>query len=314
MFLCMLKNRATAAVLALTLCLSLPVSAMADPAESELETGASEAAAQTEADDISASEEPGEDADVDTENTSVDLAFDPRTIGQHPDLRGTLQYIAKDGSNTTNSVMIFLQQALRQVFSSSFARVGDFSVREFVRAKNGNALFLEYDVARGTTLTPVYRTLLDMALKESLGRKRAAGRVFVILDEFALLPELKHIDAALNFGRSLGMRFVVGTQNVGQIMQAYGPGLGDSVLAGFGTVIAFRLFDRESREYVRGRFGTSRKLVRYDTAVSTKGVGEQLVEGSVVEDWDLSALNVGEAIVGLTDSPPVLFKFAPPEV
>lgn len=235
-----------------------------------------------------------------------------RIIGKHSDLRGTLQYIAKDSSNTTISVLIFMQQAIRQVFSGAFKRRGQLSVRQFLRDKGGRALFLEFDVSRGATLTPVYRTLLDIALKESLGRDRAEGRVFVVLDEFALLPRLRQLDAGLNFGRSLGMRFVVGTQNVGQVHHAYSAGLADSVLSGFGTVFAFRLYDQPSRDFVGQRFGANRTLVRYDAALKTRGVAEQLVEGRVVQDWDLTGLQVGQAVVGLPDGPPVTFTFQPP--
>lgn len=250
--------------------------------------------------------------DVRAMSERLTLAQMRAAIEPHPDLRGTLQYIARDDSNTTNSVLIFLQQAIRQVFGGNFKRLGDFSVRSFVRAKGGRALFLEYDVARGATLAPVYRTLLDIALKEALGRQRTEGRVFFILDEFALLPKLAHLDAGLNYGRSLGLRFVVGTQNASQIMQAYGEGLGHSVLAGFGSVFAFRLYDQPSRDFVRGRFGLNRTLLRYDAAVKTRGIGEQLIDGSVIEDWDLSALTVGQAIVGLASGPPMVFTFAPP--
>ena len=236
-----------------------------------------------------------------------------RTVGAHSDLQGTLQYIASDRSTTTNSVQIFLQQAIRQVFASTFSRPGDFSVRHHLRGKAGRGIFLEYDIARGGTLSPIYRTLVDTALKESLARKRASGRVFFVLDEFSLLPRLRHLDAGLNFGRSLGLRFVVGTQNVGQVLSAYEDSGGGSILSGFGSVFAFRLFDHDSREYVRGRFGTNRRLVRYDAALRSRGVGEQLVDGSVVEDWDLTGLGVGQCIVGLPDNPPVRFQFAPPE-
>ena len=233
-------------------------------------------------------------------------------IGLHPDLRGTLQYIAKDDSNTTISVLIFLQQALRRVFSSGFRERGDFSVRQFVRRGQGRALFLEYDVALGATLAPVYATMLDVALKEALARDRPPGRVFFVLDEFALLPRLAHLDNGLNFGRSLGLRFVAGTQNVGQLRQAYGDGLSDSLLGGFGTVFAFRLFDQPSRDVVAHRFGRNRKVVRFDAAVKTRGIGEQLVEGNVIEDWELSGLGVGECIVGLPQGAPLRFVFAPP--
>jgi len=253
-------------------------------------------------------------------NRDIRLMSDRLTAGKireiimrHPDLRGTAQYIAKDGSNTTNSVLVFWQQAIRQVFSGAFQVPGGFSVREFVRGKGGHALFLEYDVSQGSTTGPVFRTLLELALKEALSRHRAAGRVFFVLDEFALLPKLDHLEAGLNFGRSLGLRFVVGTQNVGQVRGAYGPDLASSVLSSFGSVFAFRLFDQESRGFITQRFGSNRKIVHYDGALKTRGVGEQVVDGRVVEDWHLSALGVGRAVVGLPDGPPVDFTFLPPQ-
>ena len=233
-------------------------------------------------------------------------------LARHPDLRGAAQYIAKDGSNTTTSVMIFVQQALRQVFAAGFRRHGDFSVRHFLREQASRALFLEFDVAKGETATPVFRTVLDLALKEALGRDRRAGRVIIVLDEFSLLPRVAHLDAGLNFGRSLGLRFVVGTQNVGQVLNAYGSERGMSILSGFGSVFAFRMFDEPSRTFVRQRFGTNRKLVRYDGALKSRGVGEIVVDGSVIEDWDMSGLRVGECVVGLPSGPPVLFTFEPP--
>lgn len=129
---------------------------------------------------------PFTNQDIRLMSDSLTVAQMRRIIEPHNDLRGTLQYIAKDDSNTTISVLIFLQQAIRRVFTDSFRQPGDFSVGRFLRAKGGRSLFLEYDLARGASLAPVYRALLDLALRESLGRERAPGRVFVILDE--ILP------------------------------------------------------------------------------------------------------------------------------
>ena len=233
-------------------------------------------------------------------------------IEPHEDLRGVLQYIAKEGSTTTLSVLIFMQQMIRSTFKGAFGAAGDFSIRRFLRSKGGGAVFLEYDVAAGETVTPVFRTILDIALKESLGRNRASGRVFFVLDEFALLPKLENLDSGLNFGRSLGLRFVVGTQNVGQVFARYGEAGGSSVLSGFGTVFTFRLYDRASRDFVRDRFGSNRKVVRFDAALKSRGISEERIDGSVIEDWDLSRLGVGQVVVALPDGPPHRFQFAPP--
>lgn len=231
-------------------------------------------------------------------------------ITAHPDLAGTARYLAGEG-NTPDAVRAFLQQTVNSAFSSSFRRPGSFSVRDFVRAKGGRALFIEYDIAIGSRLLPVYRVLMDMAIKEalSIGRARSPGSVFLVLDEFALLPELSHISDGINFGRSLGLKFVVGTQNVDQVLNAYGPEMGRTILSGFGTVFAFRLMDDGSRELVRQRFGTNRKQITTWAPVRSHGVQQEVVNGNVIEDWALSGLIVGTCIVSLPEGPPFFFAF-----
>lgn len=226
-----------------------------------------------------------------------------------PELAGTARYL--EGGQTAKSVLAFLQQALNKSFSGVFRDTGEFSVRQFVRAKRARALFIEYDIARGSRLSPIYRILIDLAIKEALGlgRQQAPGSVFFVLDEFALLPELAHIAAAINFGRGLGLKFLAGTQNVHQVLHAYPGGTGETILSGFGTVFAFRLMDGVSRQLVRDRFGANRKQIRTFDAVRAQGVHQLVVEGNVIEDWMLSGLGRGECIVALPEGPPFGFQF-----
>lgn len=232
-------------------------------------------------------------------------------LQQHPDLAGSARYLNGSG-NTPDSIRAFLQQTVNNAFSGAFRKPGDFSVRSFVRERGARALFVEYDIAVGNRLLPIYRVLLDMAIKEALGmgRSGAKGNVFFVMDEFALLPQLAHVSDGINFGRSLGLKFIVGTQNVDQILYAYGPEIGRSILAGFGTVFAFRLMDDVSRELVRQRFGTNRKQITTELAVRAQGLRQEVVLGSVIEDWVLSSLGVGESVVSLPEGPPFFFRFA----
>ncbi len=231
-------------------------------------------------------------------------------IHAHPDLAGTARYLMGQGTGP-QAIRSFLQQTVNSSFSSVFRRHGDFSVREFVRAKGGRALFIEYDIAIGSRLLPVYRVLMDMAIKEALGlgRHGPEGSVFLVLDEFALLPELSHISDGINFGRSLGLKFLVGSQNVDQVLHAYGPEVGRTILSGFGTVFAFRLMDDASRALIRQRFGTNRKQIATYAAVRAQGVRQETVIGNVIEDWDLSSLKVGHCVVSLPEGPPYFFAF-----
>jgi type IV secretory pathway TraG/TraD family ATPase VirD4 len=225
-----------------------------------------------------------------------------------PDLAGVRHYLAGEG-NTAKSILAFLQQAVRASFSGVFREAGDFSVRRFVQEKGARALFIEYDIAKGSVLLPIYRVLLDLTIKEALGRSRSAGSVFFLMDEFALLPELKHISDGINFGRALGLKFIAGSQNVSQVNSSYGTDMATSILSGFGTVFAFRLMDATSREFVRERFGRNRKRVTIEHAVRSQGVQENVLDGNVIEDWDLSSLTVGQTIASPPEGPPFWFRF-----
>lgn len=229
---------------------------------------------------------------------------------ENADLKGARHYIAKEGSNSAMATLAFMQQVIQESFRSSFGKPGAFSIRSFLRAKGKKALFLEYDIASGGMLSPVFKTMLDVAMKEAMSRQRAGGRVFFVLDEFALLPELTHLSNGLNFGRSLGLRFIVGTQNIKQVQEMYGEQMAASLLSAFGTVFAFRLYDGSSREFVRDRFGKNKKITRFESAVRNKGMNEAVTDGHVVEDWDLSGLPVGTCVAALPDHDPVRFTFA----
>jgi hypothetical protein len=227
----------------------------------------------------------------------------------HTDVAGARRYLSGKG-NTPMSILTFLQQAVQASFSGVFREAGDFSVRRFVREKAGRALFVEYDIAAGALLLPIYRVLLDLAIKEALGRSRASGSVFFLMDEFALLPELNHLTDGINFGRSQGLKFICGSQNVAQVQHSYGPEMASSILSGFGTVFAFRLMDAGSREFICQRFGRNRKQLTTQHAVRSRGVEQQLLDGNVIEDWDLSSLAVGQTIASMPEGPPFFFTFS----
>ena len=163
----------------------------------------------------------------------------------------------------------------------------------------------------GSSLLPVYRVLIDLAIKEALGLGRAKLRaglvhdnVYFILDEFALLPRLSHVSDGINFGRELGLKFLVATQNVNQVLAGYSGEAGQSILGGFGTVFAFRLPDEASRTLLRQRYGINRKKVTTTSAVRADGVHQTIVAGNVVEDWQMSGLQMGQCIAALPNGAP----------
>lgn len=228
-------------------------------------------------------------------------------------LRGIIDYIYNDGdaSEQTQGVYSELRNVTNELFVGNFRRKGDFSVREFVREKKGRILFIEYDLSIGKVLTPIYKALFDLAIKESLSRSKSEGNVFFIIDEFKLLPNLYHIDDGVNFGRNLGAKFVVAMQNVQQIIEVYGKEKAYSILSAFGTSIAFRVTDKASIEFVQNLYGKSRKKISYKGLSYSAGTKEEVVYSEVVGDWDILGLKTGEAIVSVADydAAPIKFKF-----
>ncbi len=229
------------------------------------------------------------------------------------DLRGIIDYIYNggDGSEQTQGVYSELRNVANELFVGNFRKRGDFSVREFVRNKGGKILFIEYDLSIGKVLTPIYKALIDLAIKESLSRDKSEGNVFFVIDEFKLLPNLYHIDNGVNFGRSLGAKFIVAMQNIQQIIDGYGYEKAYSILSAFGTSIAFRVTDKATKEFVQNLYGMNRKRFVFKGTSYSEGNKEQVTYSNVIEDWDILDLKVGEAIVSVADydSAPMKFKF-----
>lgn len=232
------------------------------------------------------------------------------SIPENSDLRALISYIGASGSSDQSlGVLSELQQMVREIFIGNFKKSGTLSARQLVRNKNAKFVFIEYDISVGNVLTPIYRLILDFAVKEALSRTRSDGNVWFVIDEFRLIPHLQHIDNGVNFGRSLGAKFIIGIQNVAQIYEAYGESLAKSLLSGFLTTIAFRVNDASSREFIKQLYGKRRIQERTTTPTGT--LQTQAADVDVIEDYDILNLRTGQAIIGLPQSPPFLFQFEP---
>ena len=240
---------------------------------------------------------------------SFDVDSMIRILRAYPDTKAMESYIADPKSGQTLGVVAELQQMVREIFIGNFAKKGTLSMRRLIREKGAKVIFVEYDLGIGGMLTPIYKLLMDLAIKEALCRKTNEGNVYFMIDEFRLLPHLEHVDDGVNFGRSLGAKFFLGVQNIEQVYHAYGEDLAKSILSGFSTLVAFRVADGTTREYIKQIFGQNLSITAYESAIGGRGIQEQLRDTNVVEDWDIGGLEVGEAIVGYGNYPPFRFKF-----
>lgn len=230
-------------------------------------------------------------------------------LQQHSDLRGMISYIEKDDSAQTQGVKSVLDQTVREIFIGNFCKTGTLSLKNLVKKKGGKKVFIEYDLSVGKMLSPVYSLMFDFAIKEALSRQKSSGNVYFITDEFSLLPNLEHIDDAVNFGRSLGIKFMIGIQNVEQIYDNYGEERARSIMSGFLTGLMFRVNDGKSREYIQQRYGKCQKIESYIPTNQKNGVVEEQREAFVIEDWDVNNLLLGQAIIGMPNVQPFVFRF-----
>ncbi len=230
-----------------------------------------------------------------------------KLLSVSPELSSVLSYIGDGSSNQALGVIAEMQNVIRKIFIGSFAQDGRFSVREFVRQKNARTLFIEYDLSMGETLTPIYRLLFDLALKEAMGRSKSEGNVYFVCDEFKLLPDLQHIEDGVNFGRSLGVKVFAGVQSIEQLYEIYGESKGKNIAAGFSSVYAFKVNDSSTRDFISDLYGKNIILEQYKTSNNT--LVEEKREGKTVEDWNINNLQIGQAIVGLPFKQPFVYKF-----
>lgn len=233
-----------------------------------------------------------------------------KVLNSDPSTRAMISYISSDESPQTQGVLSELQQVVRNIFVGNFCREGSLGIKKLVREKKGRKIFIEYDLSYGETLTPIYSLMFDIAIKEALGRGKSDGNVYFITDEFRLLPNLVHIDDAVNFGRGMGIKFMIGIQNVEQIYDNYGEARANSILSGFLTSLNFRVNDPRSREFIKEKFGRNIKKATFISNNSqNKGLVEENRDGYVVDDWDMTHLNTGEAIIGFPGMDPFTFQF-----
>lgn len=233
-----------------------------------------------------------------------------RFLSFDQDLTSVSSYIS-GGGEQANGVLSEMYSVVRDILIGVFAESGHFSIKNFVRNRGGKVLFVEYDLAIGQSLTPIYRLLIDLALKEALGRSEiggnAKGNMYLFCDEFRLIPHLQHIDDGVNFGRSMGVKIFAGVQSVEQIYELYGESRGRNILTGFSNLFAFRTYDPSTMKYIRERSGRNVVLDQFFTG--SQKLEEKARSSHAIEDWDLYTLDVGDAIVSLAFGRPFRFHF-----
>lgn len=226
------------------------------------------------------------------------------------DYRSCMNYIKGEKGNQTQGVLSYVNSVMRKTFAGVFAQsdpAREFSMLDIMRRGRPTVVFIEYDLKRGNVLAPIYGILFDQVLKYALGgRQENRKNVYLSIDEWALLPRLEHMSDALCFGRSQGLKVICGLQNYSAAEAVYGEAQTKNIMAGFQSILCYRLTDLCSRQYMTGRLGENYRNISFSAQNDSVNVQR---EGHCVEDWDIMNLERGQAVVLLEDEAPFIFKF-----
>ena len=205
------------------------------------------------------------------------------------------------------SIISELGSLMGDVFNDQFAKKGNFAIRRFVRERGAKTLFVEYSLAKGATLAPVYSLLFDLALMDTIAHPRKNGRVYLIFDEMSLANFIRKLNSGAAQGRSLNVRMLCGIQSMTSLRAAFGDEA-DAIISNISSnMIAFRLNDKASRQLVQERCGEN--LVMRPSTWKNGDYHEELITAHTVEDWHLLTLDKGDAIVQLGNKSPFQFHF-----
>lgn len=240
---------------------------------------------------------------------------------ENPDFAGEAAYFSGSRGDMGASVQATLNSMVADLFSpgNPFGSGGPedtFSMRQTVR-KGGAVIFLEYDMAMGDVLIPIYRLLVNRAIKTRTSQSSGCrGNLFLFCDELKLLPAAQ-LDDAINLGRSiakndqghdLGIRLIAGMQNISQIEAVLGSHeKAMALLGGFRNVIALQNGEAETIRWLSDRFGKNYQVILHTPLHSTPIPIQR--EGNVLENWDIMHLKGGQAACQLLDEKPFIIQF-----
>lgn len=230
-------------------------------------------------------------------------------LGLEEDLAGALSNIASTGgssmSNQAVGVMAEFNQFVSSFFVGMLADDGYDTIDSFLNGPGGKALFLEYDMKREETANILFRTLLDILIKNKLSPEADRGKVFLFLDEFPTLKGDYSILNCLHVGREHGMRVVGGLQTKEQI---YGicPGqsmehTGNSILGAFSTMVAFHPNDAQTTSYIQEKIGED-NITYMQFGLSRYEAPHMVMQREpLVSSREINALRLGEAYVKMRE-------------
>ncbi len=238
-----------------------------------------------------------------------------RVMGMYRQFRGTLTYLPPKEFNDRSAYAVISEisnmanDMLAGTFGQSTREKDRYlSASNFIKKRGARALFMEFNPSLAESQSYVFRYFVDWAIAACGDPALRLGKIYLFLDELAVLPKLEYLDRALNLLRSKNVCIIAGLQNVQQMFLTYGREKGLTVLDGFQSIAAFHC-GSASGDYLQRRLGSALIQRGFTVAGGKWTYGEPQIVPAVTE-YEIQELRKGDAIVKLAEHGPFRFHFA----
>jgi len=196
------------------------------------------------------------------------------------DLKSVAEYINPQAMKQASGVWSNFYSRINEIFIGDFYKTAgkrQMSIRDYIENPQGRKLFIEYNVETGEAVAPIFRLLVDRAIKYSFARENRFNRwgepkkKYFVIDEFQLIPKLKRYQELVNFGRSYFITSIIGIQSIAQVIEKYGRDSANAVVAGHAYLFALRAYDSASSQLIRSRIGKKQVWQREPVHMQVKG-------------------------------------------
>lgn len=185
-----------------------------------------------------------------------------------------------------------------------------FSIRNWVEAGGDTWLFLPFKKDQLDAIRSMLAAQIDTVATSILSTdSQLDRRLWIALDEFSQIGEIKQLEPLLALGRKFGVCAVLGMQAPAQPAMVFGRERAQSILASLGTWTVFRQGDADSAEYM-SKFLGDEEIRRMVSGTSqgedsrSQSESEQIVRQRAIMPGELQQLRARVAVVNVAGPMP----------
>ena len=217
---------------------------------------------------------------------------------------------ADNGSLTNQGISVLSELVVMRdrIFNGAFCEDGDFSMSDFIRSGSG-VLILQMDMSTFHFFKSLFKYLIDISISTISSPSTKTGRIYYLLDEFAMLPKLNNLSTAVALLRSNKCSIICGIQSIEQVDSTYNSGdtqLASVILDVFQNIIIMRS-SAASANFIQQHFGEREATTYYTKADGS--LGERSERRPALDVNDIIYLDTGEAYMKLENMQPFKVKF-----